>query len=164
SQRAVLEYVSVLRPGANLLRNYLRLLAGIALRRGTKVEEVLQDKGLRRLLRDPQTARSGSRELMHKRLRELRYPQMHRIGERFESARRDLGLSPEVSLLPPQSFEGGRLRLTFEVESPRDLEARAKELLETVRSGKLQELFRCLGAPAGRTRGAAEGEQGDQEF
>lgn len=147
-QLAILAYLRALRPGGNLLKSYLVLLDEIALRRGTAVEKILEDRALRRLLVDQQTARSNGRELMHKRLHELRYPLMKGLEERFESIRRDLGLPSEILLKPPPLFEGGRLKLTFEIADPGDLTNKARLLLDAAQSGKLDELFGCLGAPS----------------
>ena len=146
-QRAILIYVCILRPGGNLLKNYLRLLGEIVLRQETTVEKILEDKVLRKLLLDPQTARSSGRELMHKRLCELRYPLMKGIEDRFDTIRRELGLPSEILLKPPPLFEGDRLRISFEIEGSGDLADKARLLLEAAQSANLEELFRCLGAP-----------------
>jgi len=152
ARQAVLVYVRALRPGGNLLRNYLVLLGEIALRRGTTVGEVLKDKVLQKILLDEQTARSIGRELMHRRLRELRYPLMKSLEDRFDAARRELGLPREILIEHPQLFEGGRLKLIFEAADPGDLAAKARLLLEAAESGRLGELFRCLGAPPAEDR------------
>ena len=151
-QRAILVYVSALRPGGNLLKNYLRLLGEIVLRQETTVEKILQDRVLRKLLLDPQTARSSGRELMHRRLHELRFPLMKGIEDRFDTIRRKLGLPSEILLRPPPLFEGDRLRISFEIEGPGDLADKARLLLEVAQSADLEELFRCLGAPSTEDR------------
>ncbi len=152
AQLAILAYLRALRPGGNLLKSYLVLLDEIALRRETAVEKILEDKVLRKLLVDEQTARSSGRELMHRRLHELRYPLMKGLEERFDSIRRDLGLPSEILLKPPPLFEGGRLKLTFEIADPGDLTDKARLLLEAAQSSKLDELFGCLGAPSTEDR------------
>jgi ParB/Sulfiredoxin domain len=147
AQKAVLSYVRAFNPGGNLLKSYLRLIGEIALRSRTTVEKVLEDPQLRKLLLDPQTARSNGREQMHRRLREMRFPVMKDIEERFGNTRRSLDLPSEIDLKPPVMFEGERLSLSFEIESAGDLAEKSRRLLEAARSGKIEMLFRCLGAP-----------------
>ncbi|MEA2063168.1 MAG: ParB N-terminal domain-containing protein, partial [Gemmatimonadota bacterium] len=147
AQRAILAFVKKFHPGGNLLKSYLRLLGEISLRQGMPVEKVLENKTLQEIARDPQVARSGGRERAHARLRELRYPVLSGIDDKFSSLRRKLGLEGKILVEPPRFFEGDRLRISMETGSPEDLSGKAQQLLNAAKRKEFGEMFHLLGAP-----------------
>ena len=144
-QLAVLELVRAVIPGSNLLRRYLELLAEIAARERIPVEEILSSPGISVRNLDLQTARSGARERIHKALREIRYPVVKRIEERFRKTLSSLKLPSGLRIDPPAFLEGESLSVSFEVCSRKELEQKARKLLEASGRDEAVELFRCLG-------------------
>jgi len=146
AQRAVLVLVRAVSPGNNLLHSYLRLLDEICIRDGMPPEQVLSDEVIRSVLLDPHQARSGGRERVHARLRQLRYPIYHSIERTFKQARSELALPREVRIEPPPFFEGGTLKVSFEISSPEDLHRKASSLVQASSLEAARKLFDSLGA------------------
>lgn len=153
-QRGLLVLLRAVNPGGNLLRRYLALIAEISAREGILVEEALSDRVIRSVLTNPQTACSAGRELVHRRLRELRYPETTALEERFKLAVKALGLPETVRIEPPEAFEGDRITVGFGFGDPGELEETAASLALAARSDAARELFRCLGAPDERESGS----------
>jgi len=147
SQRGLLVLLRAVNPGGNVLRRWLGLLTGIALRQGCPVEKVLDDSRIQEVLLDSQTARSAGRELITRRLTELRYPETAIMRQRFDGTVKKLGLPGGIKIEPPESFEGGAARASFEFSSPAELRYAAEELGRAAESPEAGELLRCLGAP-----------------
>jgi len=153
-QQAILALVSAVKPGRNLLRSYLRLLGEIALRDRLQVQEILTDRRIREVMFDPQMSKSGGRETVHRILRGMRNPVLRKIEQDFDSARKALRLSEDVSLKAPRFFEGDKVKVSFEIASRKDLEKKALDLLEASRRPEASRLFRVLGAPPQNKRKA----------
>ena len=146
-QQAILVLVRAVKPGQNLLRNYLQLLGEIALRDSLSVQDILMDKSIQDVMRDPQMSKSGGREIVHRILRRRRNPVVKKIENDFDSARKGLKLDGEVSLEPPAFFEGDKIKVAFEIGSRKELEKKALGLLEASRRPSVSKLFSILGAP-----------------
>ncbi|MEA1996535.1 MAG: hypothetical protein U9N45_02810, partial [Gemmatimonadota bacterium] len=116
---------------------------------------------IRHVVEDQQKARSGGRERVHKRLRELRYPVTTQIEERFDRARCLLGFpgGGAVKLTPPPFFEGEKIRVSFEAGSAEELGVFAEKLLDASSLDAAHELFRCLGAPDDEIESPGEGRE-----
>jgi ParB/RepB/Spo0J family partition protein len=143
-QLAILELVRAVTPGSNLLCRYLELLAEIGAREGIPVEEILSSPGISVRNLDSQTARSGARERIHKALRQVRYPVVKSIEERFRKTLSSLQLPCGLRIDPPAYLEGESLSVSFEVRSRKELEQKARKLLEASSRDEAGELFRCL--------------------
>ena len=154
-QRALLVLVRALTPGQNLLRNYLQLVKEISLREAQTVQEVLQDGEIRAVLLDPEQARSGGRETVHRILRRKRYPLLDNIEKTFDTARRKLTLPEGVAVEPPAAFEGDTVSVSFKAGSPAELLEKAQALAEAAKSGNAGALFEALGAPPDKTGAGA---------
>jgi len=83
---------------------------------------------------------------VHARLRQLRYPIYHSIERTFKQARSELALPREVRIEPPPFFEGGTLKVSFEISSPEDLHRKASSLVQASSLEAARKLFDSLGA------------------
>lgn len=152
-QQAILVLVRAVKPGQNLMRNYLQLLGEIALRDSLPVQDILIDKGIRDVMLDPQMSKSGGREIVHRILRQKRNPVMRKIEKDFHSARKELKLPEEVSLEPPPFFEGDFFTVSFKIKSAGEFKRKAEALHEASRKPAAGKLFGVLGAPREKKQG-----------
>ena len=146
-QQAILALVRAVKPGRNLLRNYLQLLDQIARRDNLTVQDNLTDSRIREVVLDPQMSKSGGRETVHRILRRMRNPVMEKIEQDFDSACKALRLGEEVSLKAPHFFEGDFFTVSFKIKSAGELKRKAEALQEASRKPAARKLFSVLGAP-----------------
>ncbi|MCE5271170.1 hypothetical protein LLH00_07790 [bacterium] len=152
SQRGLLVLLRALNPGGNLLRRWLGFLTSISRRSGQTLEDILADSRITDILLDAQTARSAGRELVSRRLTELRYPESTALRQRFAETVKSLGLPEGVKVEPPEALEGDRLRISFEPGTTEAWSGAAAALARAAQGPAAGELFRLLGAPEPENR------------
>jgi len=152
SQRGLTVVLRALNPGGNLLRRWLGLLQSISRRSGQSFEDILADSRITDILLDSQTARSAGRELVSRRLTELRYPETTALRQRFTETVKGLGLPEGVKVEPPEALEGDRLRVSFEPGSVEAWDEAAAALDRASGQPGAEDLFRLLGAPGPENR------------
>lgn len=148
AQCAVLVFASGIGLQGNLLRSSLNLLDEISVRQSLPVQEILQDKALRDILLDPDTARSAGREIFHRRLREIRYPAVSRLKEDLSNLAAESGFGGDIQLRLPENLEGDTLEISCRFSSPGQLSKLVGKLKKASKEPALEKIFNVLGKPA----------------
>jgi ParB family chromosome partitioning protein len=106
----------LLKLSLNKQREMLTLVKEISRREDISIQDVLQDRRIRKVLSDdnPDWGRNAReiRSLLH----HWRYPGISKAQQQFEKRLKELKLGPDLKLIPPKNFEGTTyaLQLTFD--------------------------------------------------
>jgi ParB-like chromosome segregation protein Spo0J len=111
AQGAILPLLEALRPGENRVKEMISFLREISLRDGVSVSSVLAEEKLGKILDDPDTPRPQRIERLRKILKEMRFPRLTAMEEKFAQYKRSLSLPPHITFHPPPLFEGEEFRM-----------------------------------------------------
>jgi hypothetical protein len=100
-----------LRPGENRVKEIISFLREISLRDGVPVSSILTREDIGELLADTQTPRPQRMEQLRRIIKQMRFPLLTAIEERFAAYRQSLALPPQISFRPPAFFEGEEFRM-----------------------------------------------------
>ena len=114
---ALLPLFSSLKLGENRLREMLTLLEEISQRDQIRAKDIVHRPEIQAILSQKEFTLSQRTERVKKALIDIRYPKMRQMEKGFEKKRRDLNLSPHISLHHQPFFEGGGLRIEFQFET-----------------------------------------------
>jgi len=138
---ALFEIITSLRPGQNLLRELIPLLAEIAAREGGRITELIRCPELK-LLSDPDRADRNRRlEEVMNHLRARRHPEQGRLNSATKELVASLSLPPGVDMSRPSRLDPLTLCFKVEADSATGLQARARALLEAARHPALARFF-----------------------
>jgi hypothetical protein len=110
-QKAILSLLLALRPGENRLKEIISFLREISLRDGKPISSLLIRGDIVELLADWQTQRPQRMEQLRCIIKQMRFPLLTAIEERFAAYKRSLALPPQISFHPPAFFEGEEFRM-----------------------------------------------------
>lgn len=116
--------------GKNRQREFLILLKDIAAIYQMSVEQILEKNDIQIIIKDNSLTPAVKINRIKKILTQLRYPRFSQTEENFAQIRKTLKLPPDISLIPPDFFEGKKYRLELTFERQADLE-KALQLLST---------------------------------
>ncbi len=138
-RRSICGFLWDLRIGENVLREILTYLREIARREGTRVEDLLSNRKIQRILSDESLSGPQRTQAIRRFLRERRYPRLSDLEKRFSSYRKGMGLPPQVKITPPAFFEGDQFKIEFSFRSLKEYEdlLGTLEKLEKERIGSL---------------------------
>jgi ParB/RepB/Spo0J family partition protein len=132
--------VSKLKLGENKLKEVLTFLREVSLRDGLTVRELVRG-GIGAVASDAGLSKVQKTHRVRRRLREMRYPQLIELEKEFQEKRRELGLSPRVSLNPPPYFEGDTFRLEFGFKDVGEFKTIVSKLMEASERIELREMI-----------------------
>jgi hypothetical protein len=110
-QKAILPLLLALRPGENRVKEIISFLREISLRDGKPISSLLTTEDIVELLADLQTPRPQRMEQLRRVIRQMRFPLLTTIEERFAAYRQSLALPPQISFHHPAFFEGEEFRM-----------------------------------------------------
>src|SRR4030042_7104837 len=114
---AILSMIAPLKLGENRLREILTFLEEISRSMKGTVREVVQRSEIQAVLFQKELTLSQKTERIKKVLKDLRYPKMHQMEEKFEQKKKDLNLPSNLSLRHQPFFEGRGLKVEFQFET-----------------------------------------------
>ena len=110
-QKAILPLLEALRPGENRVKEIVTFLREVSLRDGVSVSSVLAGEEIGKILDDQETPRPQRIEQLRRIFKEMRFPQLTAMEEKFTDYKRSLSLPPQISFHPPPFFEGEEFRM-----------------------------------------------------
>jgi hypothetical protein len=110
-QKAILPLLLALRPGENRVKEIISFLREISLRDGVPLSSLLTREDIGELLADTQTPRPQRLEQLRRIVKQMRFPLLTAMEERFAAYKRSLALPPQISFQPPPFFEGEEFRM-----------------------------------------------------
>jgi hypothetical protein len=136
--------LSGLKLGENKLRESLEMAEEICKRDEIPVNELFSSGHFKLLGRQENLNINEKTEQFRKALKTIRYPEFSRKQQEFHDFRKKLLLPPSVSLEPPESFEGDKLKVTFNFRSPDEFRFILEKLETVAESEALKNLLRML--------------------
>src|SRR3989339_120087 len=133
-----------LKLGINKMREIIRYLEEISLRDGTPLVSLLTAEEVQRVLAQERMTIPQKGEKLRQIVKEKRYPQLSKLEKTFSEGLKKLRLPPDLKLTPPPFFEGDKLTLKAQFNSPEALKDLALTLLEAAEKETLQRLLEDL--------------------
>jgi hypothetical protein len=110
-QKAILPLLTALRPGENRIKEIISFLHEISLRDGKPIASLLTREDIVELLADLQTPRPQRMEQLRRIIKEMRFPLLTEMEQRFAAYKQSLSLPPQISFHHPPFFEGEEFRI-----------------------------------------------------
>lgn len=143
-QRCLYAAIAGLKLGENKLRESLEMLNDICQREGIAVDALLSSAPFKSLDDDPNRNLTEKTEKFRKILKSVRYPAYNRMEEKFLEHKKKLSLPASVSLMPPEFFEGNKLRVTFDFRSQDEFQAVLEKLGKAADSEALKGMLEMI--------------------
>ncbi len=128
-QKAILPLLLALRPGENRVKEIISFLREISLRDGKPISSLLTRDDIVELLADEQIPRPQRMEQLRRVIRQMRFPLLTAMEQRFVAYRQSLALPPQISFHPPAFFEGEEFRMELRFKDFRSF----RELVASLR-------------------------------
>jgi hypothetical protein len=143
-QSALNTAFSGLKLGENKLRESLEITEEICKRDEISFSELFSSEYFKFLGQQGELNITEKTEQFRKTLKAIRYPEFSRKQQEFHDMRKELLLPPSISLEPPESFEGDKLKVTFGFRSPEEFRSVLEKLETAADSEALENLVRML--------------------
>lgn len=140
-RKAFMPVLEELRPGTNLFREIIPLVQDISAREGKGIPEVIQSPEILKLMQAENLSTPQKLEAVMAALRQMRYPLLHEMNQRFELARSRLGLPMTVRIRPSPNFEETECRISMSFSTRKELRELAAKLLEASENEALKTLL-----------------------
>jgi ParB family chromosome partitioning protein len=139
---AILSMIAPLKLGENRLREILTFLEEISRSMKGTVREVVQRSEIQAVLFQKELTLSQKTERIKKVLKDLRYPKMHQMEEKFEQKKKDLNLPSNLSLRHQPFFEGRGLKVEFQFETMEEYRSILKLLSSLADKKEFEEMLK----------------------
>lgn len=144
-QCAILPLLEALGPGENRVKEIISYLREISLRDGTPIPALLSKEEIRELIDDQETPRPQRIEHVRRILKEMRFPRLTAMEDKFAVYKQSLSLPPQISFHPPLFFEGEQFKMELRFTDLRqlgELVSRLRQITEGEQQGEdpLQEI------------------------
>ena len=110
-QESILPLLEALRPGENRIKEIIAFLREISLRDGVPISSLLARDDIIEILGDSQNPRPQRLEQLRRIIKQMRFPLLTAMEQRFAAYKQSLSLPPQVSFHPPPFFEGEEFRM-----------------------------------------------------
>lgn len=110
-QGAILPLLEALHPGENRVKEIITFVREISLRHGVSVSSVLANEEIGKIINDQDTPRNQRLEQLRRIVKEIRFPRLTAMEEKFSQYKRSLSLPPHITFHPPPFFEGEEFRM-----------------------------------------------------
>lgn len=111
AQGVILPLLEALRPGENRVKEIITFVREISLRDEVSVSSVLADKEIEKIINDQDTPRPQRMEQLRRIVKEMRFPRLAAMEEKFAQYKRSLSLPPQIAFHSPPFFEGEEFRM-----------------------------------------------------
>ncbi|SFM74249.1 hypothetical protein [Thermodesulforhabdus norvegica] len=129
SRRACVELLSILKCSVSLQRELVELIDDIARLDNTSRAEVIEQEEVRRVIHDSGLTPRNKTEFLRSFLRRRLYPALDRRERSFRKILKELSLPPDITLKPPEFFEGDEWNLNVSFADVEELRNRLEKLL-----------------------------------
>jgi ParB/RepB/Spo0J family partition protein len=120
-QGTILPLLETLRPGENRVKEIISFLRDISLRDGASIPSLLARGDIEKLINDQETPRPQRIEQLRRIVKELRFPRLNEMEQKFADYKRSLSLPPQISFHPPPFFEGEQFKMELRFKDLREL-------------------------------------------
>jgi len=137
-------FLSPLRVGENVLKEILTVTREICRRDRMEIENLISDQRISSVFSDCRLSGPQKIQTLRGLLKTKRYPRLSELEDRFMRWRREITVSPHVTISPPPFFEGDRFKVAFSFTNHEDYEAIVGDL-QRLSQGPIRELMNIKG-------------------
>jgi ParB family chromosome partitioning protein len=130
-----------LKVGLNRQRELLLLLREIAEREGTSIAQLIAEKPLQKILKTAEMDGAVKRNKVRSYLRQRRFPAITQAETEYSKWVKQLQLGSNISLIPPQDFEGNTFSMTLRFNNRQDLSDLNKKIEEIIQHPALGKIL-----------------------
>jgi hypothetical protein len=135
-QQAILPLLEALRPGENRVKEIISYLREISLRDGVPISSLLARGDIGEVLGDQETPRPQRIEHLRRVLKEMRFPRLTAMEDKFAVYKQSLSLPPQISFHPPPFFEGEQFKMELRFKDLRELGELINRLRQIAEAGR----------------------------
>ncbi len=110
-QESILPLLEALRPGENRIKEIIAFLREISLRDGVPISSLLARDDIIEILGDSQNPRPQRLEQLRRIIKQMRFPLLTAMEQRFAAYKQSLSLPPQISFYHPAFFEGEEFKM-----------------------------------------------------
>jgi hypothetical protein len=110
-QEAIISLLRALRPGENRIKEIIAFLREISLRDSVPISSLLARDDIIEILGDSQNPRPQRLEQLRRIIKQMRFPLLTAMEQRFAAYKQSLSLPPQISFHHPPFFEGEEFRM-----------------------------------------------------
>lgn len=133
-----------IRLSASLQRKVLDILAELSAVAGESMDAPLDNPAVQSILVDRDLSPSQKGEKVHEVLYRMKYPELSKALDRFQSGKKALALPGSIRIIPHPFFENEDLRVEFQAANAEHFRELTDALQKAAQSSKLDELFRVV--------------------
>lgn len=137
-----------LKVSENHVRDLMDWLEEIAIRDGSTIDRILDDRSVSAAEADPRLGRADKLKRIKDAVRRLRFPRLAQTEDAVRGRILELKLHPAVSLSAVPGLEGGRLRVEFGAASEEELKKHLARLMDAADKDTTREIFALLNGAA----------------
>lgn len=138
-----------LKASENHVRDIMDWLEEISLRDKTKIQEILARREIDVIETHPRLGRADKLKRVKEQLRRWRFPRLAAMEDSVAKSIKALELPAAIRLSAPPGFEGGRLKVEFEIATALELRELSGRLSRAAASEAMKDIFATLaGRPA----------------
>jgi len=146
-RKQILSLVRPLELNVHTLKEFLTLIEEVIGRDGIRVENLLDDSGIRDILANLMLSISQKTEKIRKILKRIRYPRLTGLEDQIQEKLQQLRLPKAISIAPPPFLEGDQLKVTFQFRDKKDLENVLGKLHELADKEELDAILMWIAGP-----------------
>lgn len=139
---ALIDLFDMLKVGLNRQRELLWLLKEIAIREDIAIPQLVAEKAMQKIWRNPELDRAVKRQRIRSYLRQRRFPSISRAEKEYEKLVKQLKLGSRINLIPPKDFEGMTYMMTLRFDNHEELyhlKERFEKIIDHPGLGKILE-------------------------
>jgi hypothetical protein len=110
-QKSMIPLLLALRPGENRVKEIISFLREVSLRESVPLSSLLTREDIVELMDDHKTPRPQRLEHLRRIIKQMRFPLLTAMEQRFTAYKRALALPPQISFHPPPFFESEEFRV-----------------------------------------------------
>ncbi len=126
-----------LKAGKNHQRELLRLLKELSIMKNQPISQIFDSLAIRDILTNVRLTATQKLEKVKHALKEARYPNYSAALHRFQNLKAELKLPPNISLRPPQFFEGSEYTIELRFKNQDEFNKAVKILSALAEANKL---------------------------
>ncbi len=111
AQKSMIPLLLALRPGENRFKEIISLLREISLRDNVPISSLLTKEDIAELIDGQKTPRPQRLEQLRRIIKEMRFPLLTAMEQRFAAYKQSLSLPPQISFHHPAFFEGEEFKV-----------------------------------------------------
>jgi ParB/RepB/Spo0J family partition protein len=142
--RLLFDLFLFLKIGKNKQKEFLRLVNDISNASQISKGEIIKEKNIEKILKDEKLTNPVKINRIMTQLKKLRYPQFSKVEEKFDIFKKDLKLSPNMVLRPPDFFEGEKFSFELKFKDQSEFNKMVEQLKQYAEQNTMKTLEKLM--------------------